>query len=149
MAIKQSEWALGNNQAKRPQTAGAVHAQRFRYNVVGAKGAIAAGDILEIGELPPYCKIVDAKLYTNGTFTGLTADVGLLTGEYGDALDAARTVDKLLFDAADLTVLSRLTKTDGLKLEDAQVSRGIGLKFSAAIPAAAAKYIVLELDYIQ
>lgn len=148
MPLKQSAWAKGNDQAKRPQTAGAVHVQRFIYNAAIAADALLANDIVEIGELPPFCRIVDAKIYANGTMTGVTADVGLLSGEYGD-LDNARTVGKELFEAADVTGMVRLVKSDALKIEPVERSRGIGVKVLAAVPAAATKYLVLELSYIQ
>lgn len=148
MPLKQSAWAKGNQQAKRPQTAGAVHVQRFIYTVFSAADALLANDIVEIGELPPFCRIVDAKLYTNGTMTAVTADVGMLSGEYGD-LDNARTVGKELFEAADLTAMARLVKSDALKIDSIEGSRGIGVKVLAAVPAAATKYLVLELSYIQ
>lgn len=150
MAIKQSEFAKGGNQSLRPHSAGAVHVTRFVYPVGVAAQALGAGDILEIGELPPFCRIIDAKLYTNGTFTGLTADVGLMTGAYGDALDVSRTAGKQLYEAADLTTLARITKSEPLKIAPVDdLSRGIGITVSAAVPAAAGKYIVLELSYVQ
>lgn len=149
MALKQSSWAKGNNQSKRPQTSGALHVQRFIYPVKSNDDALAAGDIIEIGELPPFCRIIDAKVYTNGTFTAVTADVGILNGEYGDATDQARTSGNEIFAAADLTTMTRLAKPDSLKIEPVEASRGIGVKVSATVAAAADKYIVLELHYIQ
>lgn len=149
MALKQSIWAKGNEQSKRPQTSGALHTQRFIYRVPAVADALAAADIVEIGELPPFCRIIDAKIYTNGTFTGVTADVGILNGEYGDVTDQARTSGNEIFAAADLTTMTRLAKSDSLKIEPVEASRGIGVKVSGAVTAAANKYIVLELTYQQ
>ena len=149
MALKQSSWALGNNQSKRPQTSGALHVQRFIYNIPTSAYALAAADIVEIGELPPFCRIIDAKIYTNGTFTGITADVGLLSGEYGDATDGTRTSSNEIFAAADLTTMTRLSKSDSLKIAPIEASRGIGVKVSGTVGNAADKYIVLELHYTQ
>ena len=151
MALKQSPWALGNNQSKRPQTAGALHTQRFIYDLSAGANALAIGDIVEIGELPPFCRIIDAKVYTNGSFAAATADIGLMSGDYGDASnDPVRTSGAELFTAVDLTAMARLTKPDSLKIEPTEVSRGIGVKIAgAAVAAAAGKYLVLELSYIQ
>lgn len=151
MALKQSPWALGNNQSKRPHSAGALHTQRFIYDLSVAANAAAINDIIEIGELPPFCRIIDAKIYTNGTFTGVTADVGIMTGDYGDASgDPVRTMSDQLYTAADLTTMTRLAKSDSLKIEPVEYSRGIGVKvLGAAATSAASKYIVLELSYIQ
>lgn len=149
MALKQSPWALGSNQSKRPQTSGALHVQRFIYDLSVAANAAAINDIIEIGELPPFCRIIDAKVYTNGTFTGVTADVGIMSGEYGDN-DPTRTVGAELYTAVDLTVMTRLVKSDSLKIAPTESSRGIGVKIlGAAASVAATKYIVLELHYTQ
>lgn len=145
MAIKQSLWAKGNQQSKRPQTAGAVHTQLFSYD---AAAGLLAADILELGELPPGCRVVDAILFTEGTFTGLTADVGIMSGTYGDP-DASRTSGNQLYDDADLTAVVRLSKRDMLLLAPVEGSRGIGLKVSADVAAGAGKKIHLQLSYIQ
>lgn len=145
MAIKQSLWAKGNQQSKRPQTAGAVHAQLYSYD---AAAGLLAADILEIGELPPGCKVVDAIVFTEGTFTGITANVGIMSGAYGDP-DAARTSGSEIFAAADLTTFARLAKRDSLLLASVEASRGIGLKVSADVDAGAGKKIHLMLFYIQ
>lgn len=146
MALKQSAWALGNQVSVRPQTAGCDHTQRFTFE---AAAGLAIGDIVEIGELPSYCVITAAQVFTEGTFTGATADVGLMSGEYG-LNDAARTSGNQLFAAADLTAFSRLSKPDCLLLPFSELPRGIGVKIAgAAVAAAAGKRIHLVLTYRQ
>lgn len=145
MAIKQSLWAKGNQQSKRPQTAGAVHTQLFSYD---AAAGLLAADILELGELPPNCRVVDAILFTEGAFTGLTADVGIMSGTYGDA-DSVRTSGAELYDNADLTTVARMTLKTMLLTAPSEASRGIGLKVSADVTAGAGKKIHLQLSYIQ
>lgn len=146
MALKQSAWALGNQVSVRPQTAGADHTQRFTFE---AAAGLAIGDIVEIGELPPYAIITDAKIFTEGTFTGATADVGLMSGEYG-LNDAARTSGNQLFVAADLTAFVRIVKGEPLLLAASELPRGIGVKIAGAVVAAAAgKRIHLVLSYRQ
>ena len=145
MAIVQSLWAKGNQQSKRPQTAGAVHAQLYSYD---ASAGLLAADILEIGELPPGCQIVDAMVFTEGTFTGLTADVGLMSGTYGDT-DAARTSGSEVFNDADLTAFTRLVQKSTLLIAPSVAARGVGVKVSADVTAGAGKKIHLLLSYIQ
>ena len=59
MAIVKSQHAKGLKQTIRPQTAGAVHVTQFTYDL-GVEGALAAGDILELGIIPPYARIDQA-----------------------------------------------------------------------------------------
>ncbi|WP_288075944.1 hypothetical protein [Pseudomonas sp.] len=150
MALKQSPWALGSQMTVRPQTAGAVHSQRFTYEVTGN---LAIGDIVEIGELPPYAYVVDATVFTEGVFTGATADIGLVSGDYGVA-DNARTSGNELFAAADLaaasTAVVRISKPAAFLLGHTEQSRGLGVKIAgAAITGAVGKKIHLLLHFRQ
>ena len=152
MAIVKSQHVKGLKQTIRPQTAGATHVTQFTYDV-GVEGALGTGDILELGIIPPYAKITHATLVTEGTLTGLTADVGVMTGEVGAALNpdgSARTSGNEFFAATDLTVrLSSLTKADPLLLASQEYERSIGVKVSAAVTAAAGKRLHLFLFYHQ
>lgn len=149
MALKQSAWALGNQVSVRPQTAGCDHTQRFTFEVDVLARALAIGDIVEIGELPSYCVITAVQVFTEGTWTGATADIGLMSGEYG-LNDAARTSGNQLFAAADLTAFNRLVKPECLLLPFSELPRGIGIKIAgAAVAQAAGKRIHLVLTYRQ
>lgn len=152
MAIVKSQHAKGLKQTIRPQTAGAVHVTHFTYDL-GVEGALAAGDILELGIIPPYARIDQAKLVTEGMLTGLTADVGVMTGEVGADLNpdsSARTSGNEFFAAADLTVrLASLSKADSLLLAPQEYERSIGVKVSGAVSAAAGKRLHLFLYYHQ
>lgn len=153
MPIVKSRWAKDERTWVRPQTHGATHVTHFIYNV-GAEGALAAGDILELGVIPPYARITHATLATEGTFTGLTADIGVMTGEKGadfmpDGV-TARTSGNEFYAAVDLTAaLSSLSKKEPLLLAPVEYERSIGVKVSAAVPAAAGKRIHLWLFYHQ
>lgn len=153
MAIIKTRWMKDQRQTIRPQTAGSTHVTHFTYDV-GAEGALAAGDILELGIIPPYCRITHATLATEGTFTGLTADVGVMTGETGADFmpdgTTARTSGNEFFAAVDLTAaLSSLSKKEPLLLASTEANRSVGVKVSAAVPAAAGKRIHLWLFYHQ
>lgn len=149
MTIHQSEWAKGNRQAVRPQTAGSVHTQLFSITL---NQTVETTDIIEIGELLPFARVSDAILFTDGTFTGITADIGLMSGAFGDA-ESARTSGNELFAAADLaaagTAVVRLSKEDMLKLGTLEASRGIGIKVSGQVAGASTKKIYLLLSYYQ
>lgn len=154
MAIVKSRWAKGERTWVRPQTSGNTHVQQYTFEFTGAQGALAAGDILELGILPPYARIVDAQLITEGTMTGLTADIGIMTGEVGADFNAdgttPRTSGNQLFAAADLTVpLQALTKPDLILMQPVEYERSIGVKASGAVAAAAGKRIHLILHYVQ
>lgn len=152
MAIVKSKWVKGLLQTLRPQTAGATHVTHFVYDVA-AEGALGAGDILELGIIPPYSNITHATLVTEGTLTGLTADVGVMTGEVGSALNpdgSARTSGAEFFDDADLTVrLASLSKADPLLLSAQEYERSIGVKVSGAVATGSAAKLHLFLFYHQ
>lgn len=153
MAIVKSRWAKGERTWIRPQTSGATHVTQFTYDV-GAEGALAVGDILELGVIPVNARITHATLTTEGTFTGLTADIGVMTGEVGADFmpdgSTARTSGNEFWSAVDLTAaLSSLSKKEPLLLPQSEAERSIGVKVSAAVPAAAGKRIHLWLFYHQ
>lgn len=149
MSIVQSAWAKGNRQSVRPQSAGAVHSQLFSITL---SSTVETSDIIEIGELPPFARVCDAMIFTEGTFTGITADVGLMSGTYGDA-QSTRTADNKLFAAADLaaggTAVVRLSKKDMLLEPTVEASRGIGIVLSGQVAGASTKKIHLLLSYYQ
>lgn len=151
MSIVQSEFGSGRRIASEPRAAGTLHVQRFVFDFTGQ--ALAAGDILEIGYLPAgYTRIADATLITEGTgfVAATTVDVGFMTGVQGDALDATRTSGAEIFAAADATArFLRMVKADSVLAEPSEQARGIGLKFSAAVAAAATKKVSLILYYHQ
>lgn len=146
MAIIQSDWAKGLKTPARPQTAGAVHTTKFSITV---DQNVGTSDIIELGVLPAYAHIVDAVLFTEGTFTGVTASVGIMSGEVGST-DASRTSGTELFNGADLTNVNRMELASGWLLAPAaDKHRSIGLQVSAAVTAATSKKIHLVLSYIQ
>lgn len=152
MAIVKSRWAKRERTWNRPQSAGDTHCTHFTFDL-GVEGGLQAGDILELGVLPPYARITAATLATEGTMTGLTADVGIMTGEFGADVNpdgSARTSGNELFAATDLTQrLASLSKPDAMLLERAEYERSVGVKVSGAVTAGAGKRIHLWLFYYQ
>ncbi|QTH79840.1 hypothetical protein [Klebsiella phage vB_KpnP_ZX1] len=151
MALIQSPWATGMLLPARPQTAFSTHSQLYIVDVPAA--GFASGDILELAILPPYARIVDAKLVVAGSLGAATVDVGLmsgLTGELTNEDGSARTVGTELFAAAALTAeVTQLAKSAALLVDPTQKDRSIGVKFSAAVTAGAGKKIGLLLSIAQ
>lgn len=151
MALFQSPWATGMLLPARPQTAFATHSQLYIMDIPAA--GIAANDILELAILPPYARIVDAKLITAGSLGAATVDVGLMSGLTGEPTNedgSARTVGTELFAAAALTAeVTQLAKSAALLVGPTQKDRSIGLKFSATVTAGAGKKIGLLLSIAQ
>ena len=147
--IIQSLWAKNNLTAHRPQSAGAVHEQRFTYDF--ASVGVLAAEFLELGVLPANARVVDAQVFAEGSWGAITANIGLLSGEFG-VKDNARTLGSELFAAQNVnntvTAIARLSKPDAQLLDRTEKHRGIGVQFSADV-AAGAKKLHLRLFYAQ
>lgn len=151
MAVIHSRWAKGQETTHRPQTAGASHVTEFVYDF-GTETPLASGDILELGILPSYAKITSATIFVEGTWTGLTADVGIMSGTVNSDTNAdgsARTSGNQLWTAVDLTAMASLSKPDALLVASSETERSIGVKVSGAVAAAAGKKLHLLLFYHQ
>lgn len=146
MALFQSLWAKELVQTYRPQTAGSTHSQKFYYDIPA--GGFAANDVLELGQLPPYATIVGAKLVPIGSLGAATVDVGLMSGDLGDA-STSRTVGNELFAGAALTAIIEPSKPDAYVIKATEKARSIGVKFSAAVAAGEGKRLMLILDFVQ
>lgn len=125
MPILQSRWIKREENTLRPQTAGASHVTHFIYDFGAADSkAAAANDIIELGILPGYATIHAMTLVVEGAFAATTADIGIMTGDVGEPLNAdgtARTVGTQGFAAADLTnTFQSLSKGDLLLLPQAR-----------------------------
>ena len=144
MAIIHSKAILGI--VPRPQSAGALHFAKFTH--VFDVAYTAAGNILEMGVLPPYAKIAGYKIIPEGAFGGVTFSAGILSGILG--ADGARVQGTEL--AAAATALT--DAIDGVvpaafDLANSELERGFGLTLSGDVAASAAKKIHLLLQYYQ
>lgn len=151
MATRQTPWADGRETAPRPQTAGAVHAVKFvaDFSAGGNLGAVADGDVIELGLLQPFADIVDVTLVPEGSFGGATVTVGLMTGTAGDPT-SVRTVGGEIFAAGTaLTATVRNTLAAGFNIAPVDYPRGIGMLASAAIAAASGKKCTLIVLFKQ
>jgi hypothetical protein len=140
-----SATALGSIGQPHPSIAGHVVTMRSTFVF---SSAVTSAQIIEFGALPNDCILTDYMLLSEGSFTGLTGDVGLLAGEYGQNV-AGRTLTANLFDDVDLTVaLSRPALNAGLLLAPSPLVRGIGLQTSGNVAAATSKKLTLIWSYI-
>lgn len=147
MAIIRSAWAKGQKQLPVSGCAGTAVAVNFDVTLTED---VTTGDILEIGGLPTYHQLVDATLVFDAQGAGVTADVGLIDGEYGDDETAGRALTSdLLFDGAALdgTAAVRMSIPAAFRIASTTSPRGIGLVPSATI--AAGERISLIVFYAQ
>ena len=147
MAIIQSNWALRRFTPPRPQSAGAVHVARFEF-IFDRAVAIAGTDILELGVLPAFARVLDATFIGQTALVG-TANIGIMSGEVGDP-SAGRTVDASLFAAADANAaMTRMLLPTAFLLPAFGADRSIGVTFSVAIPLLITRMVTLILEYEQ
>jgi hypothetical protein len=147
MAILQTELATGQKQAPQAYTSGASASYLSTFTIPAGM-TVAAGDIVELGPLPAEHRIVAATIIPSGNFgAGVTADIGIMSGEFGDK-DSVRTSGAELFDDVALTAMASLTKGDSILLATSDDNRGIGVKFSASVAGAGQKLSLL-LVYAQ
>lgn len=130
MAIKQSDWALGQKTVPLCGSAGVVHTERFRY-VVAAN--VTSSDVIEIGVLPAGAIIVDATLNAD-ELGAVTISAGIMTGTVGDT-DAGRTCGAELFSAAADASVVRTSVAGGLRLTATDADRSIGVTVSGTVTA--------------
>lgn len=141
--IKQSPWAKGQETTPYPECAGEV--VNVLYEHVNTTGITAATDIVEIGFLPAGCGIVDATFIADETGAA-TYDVGLLSGDAGDAASVVRDSGAEIFNDAADAVATRMSLSTGFLIAPVDYDRGIGVKASADVAAGATK-IRLSLTF--
>lgn len=140
MAILLTPHTSGYATPPRPQTAGAVHVARTVLDL--AQGMTAATDTAWLTYLPPDGRVIDAILVPRGTFTGLTASLGLV--------DAGGAVGTELFAAVALSAgVQRLAAEAAFRIAPAETARTVGLSVSGDIAAAADQSLTLLLFYTQ
>ena len=146
MAIAiQSDWVLGRKQTPTSREAGGVVAQRFEATI---DTDLDVGDIVELAVLPAYHTVVDAILDTEALGTGVSVDVGVMSGAVGDP-DGTRTCGDELFSAEDASAAAvvRASESSAFTIAPADRDRSIGVKVSAAVTAG--KKIGLVLFMVQ
>lgn len=141
MPLIKSDHAKGRLQA--PIAAEAGNVVTARYEI--ALAAAGAADVIELGILPAYSRIVDATIVTDGVGgTAVTANVGLMSDAPGETTDAT-TVGTEIFNAAAVTAagVTRADNPAAFMLDTTDADRAVGMTVSGASTGT----VVLLLEY--
>ena len=147
MALIQSDAAKGIIPITYPGAAGVVVAQRYTIEV---PTSVVDGDIIELGCIPPGCRVVDMILDSDDLDTGTPAivlDVGVMSGSWGDN-DAARTCGDEFLDGVTVAQAGgvvRPTLAKAFRVDAAATARSIGVKIVTDAATAAAGTIGLTV----
>lgn len=144
MALKQTEMGKRRETPATGYVHGAlmVATSTFTFN----QAFTAASDKLEMGVLPAGARPVRASLIGEG-LGAITADLGFITGEWGDN-DDTRTVGDELIDAG--SVNDAVAEAGALNCKNIAASnehRPLGVVLSGDVAAGAAKKLTLVLEY--
>jgi hypothetical protein len=144
MALFQTDNARGFIQSSRPLSAGVEMVARMRF--VFTTALLFAADRLELGIIPPFCRVTNAILLGDtGAVNAVT--VGLMSGTPG-VNDNARTVGNEFFTAVSANgTVTRMVNPAGFKLPALDIAQAIGMTFSANVAASAANSVELLLSY--
>lgn len=94
------------------------------------------GDIVEMGAIPRNCVVVDVIVDNGALGASATLDVGVLSGEYGDAV-AARTMGNEFIAAGSAATAGVLRRNKvASAVASSNLDRSWGIKFLGANPAA-------------
>jgi len=132
MAFKQSKQVVANKSLPIP----ARHADSV--HIVGevlVYTGVANGDIVEMAGIPAGCIPTGVKLVTEDcdSATGMTIDCGLLTGNFGDSVNA-RTMGNEFFAASTVAQAGGIqseNKFQGMIVSPQTGDVGVGIKFVA------------------
>lgn len=93
------------------------------------------GDIVEMGALPRNCVVVDVIVDNGALGASATIDVGVLSGEYGDAV-AGRTMGNEFIAAGSAATAGVLRRNKvASAVASSNLDRSWGIKFLGANPA--------------
>lgn len=144
MAIFQSAWGTGRKVAPTASEAGVSVVEQFQFVV---SKNLASTDVIELGILPAYHTVTDAVLITDSLGSGVTVNVGIMSGVPGNP-DASRTCGNELFASAANNSVVRMSKPVCFQIAPTEADRSIGVRVSGAVTANDQK-ILLVLTYKQ
>lgn len=155
MALLQGPVAKGSQAVAYPSSAGETVTNRFEVTVPATGAGSAVGDIIEIGSLPPNCRVVEMAI-DNDAVVGATfgCDVGLMSGEPGALFNSdgvtPRTCGAEYFSAQALsvvaapgTLVSQMTLSSGFRVTPTGKERSIGMKITTRTTPAAGKVALI------
>lgn len=153
MSTIQTAWSKRNKSTRVAGESGIVVCDTFEYDFVAASFPVL-NDIIEMGELPGYSKVVDMILDTDDIddAAGLVLDVGIMDGTFGDAT-SVRTCGNEFFDGSTLGQaggVARMTLQTGFNVDSIpDVGRGIGVKIATAAGTPGTGTLRLKVFHIQ
>lgn len=124
---------VGKNQSVAyPGSAGDLVVNRFEVPITAA---MPTTDILEIGVIPPNCRLIDAYVDISGSLgaAGCVFDIKRMTGAFGDAV-GARTLEAgteiFTGQSAVASAVARASLVTAFRIAPVADERGIGLAFT-------------------
>jgi hypothetical protein len=105
-------------------------------------GAVV-NDVIEMGAIPHGARVVDVNVFQDGIGASCTVDVGLLSGDYGQAV-ATRTCGNEFFAALAVATAGKSAQATKnlMAVTPSQTAKGFGLKLTGANPTAGKKFTV-------
>lgn len=105
-------------------------------------GAVV-NDVVEFGAIPHMARIVDVEVFQDGVGVGCTADIGLISGNYGEAL-GTRTCGNEFYAALAIAAAGKSAQVTKnlMDVTPKESAVGFGLKFTGANPTAGKKITI-------
>ena len=105
-------------------------------------GAVV-NDVAELGAIPHMARIVNVEVFQDGVGVGCTADVGLMSGIYGET-NGARTCGNEFYAAVAIATAGKAAQVTKnlMAVGPSNSAAGFGLKFTGANPTAGKKITV-------
>jgi hypothetical protein len=140
MATMLSDFAKRVRNTVNGDCAGDVVVNRFYVDLAAAD--LVLNNVIDLGILPAGHTVTDAILIPDDldTGTGITLDVGIMSGTPGDGV-SARTVGQELFTAstaAQTGAVTNLSQKTGFTIAASAADRSIGVKIAVAPTGATA-----------
>ena len=143
--LQQTDAAKRRTAAIVAGAAGVLVAMTYKHTF--DKDYTTGDDLIEMGMFPGGNQLHSMEIIGEGVGVN-TADVGFMTGLFGDIQDDTRDSADELFADADINGKSQTASTSAcLAVEPPLDNVGIGLKLSANVAAGANKSVTLVLTY--
>lgn len=147
--LYRSDVAKGTAKIPYPDCSGDVVGHRASFSV---PASVAAGDVIELCQLPAGCRLVDCFIDSDKLDAGTVAmlvDAGLISGDFGVA-DNARTCGTELFAASTVPQaggVARPTLKTAYRIAPSNAPRGVGIKINTVANVPAVGIIGMTLLY--
>ena len=140
MALFQTQTAKNG---KVPTLLSGTNASIIVRDFIVPTGAVV-NDVVEFGAIPHLARIIDVEVFQDGVGASCTADIGLLYGNYGEAL-GSRTCGNEFYSALAIATAGKAAQTTKNLMDVAppkEFAVGFGLKFTGANPTVGKKITI-------